>query len=149
MTTVNSNPITEHIHPVSSEKKLTLSSKLKLGAMAVVLLGIIISTSASTKQTELQLCQEQYMQDLDNVYKENAMIAKQCIREHKNDIFQLNECTSNPIQIPENKCQFKSSMNATGGTAPVPPKSQIKTLRSEFGLADCRFVNSDHRIKSQ
>lgn len=103
---------------------------------------MVIYTYAFPEKTALQICQESYMKSVNEIYRENEATAKKCAEEYKSDIFKLNKCTSSPLPIPANKCW--NELNATGGIAPVPPRSP--TLREKFWLKDCRFVNEFHRL---
>lgn len=102
----------------------------------------IAYTYAFPEKSAFGLCQESYIQAVDAIYKENKAIAQKCANEYEDDIYKLNKCTSSPLPIPVNTCW--EPMNGTGATTPVPPTSP--TLRDEFGLTWCRFVNAKHKM---
>lgn len=68
------------------------------------------------------------MESVNAIYRENEQTAKKCTEEYGKDIYKLNKCTSSPLAIPVNTCG--TSINATGGIAPVPPSGP--TLREQF-----------------
>lgn len=117
-------------------------AKIAWVVLAIALLGKVIFTYAFPSKTPLQMCQESYMTSVNAIYRENEKIAKQCINDSGNDIYKLNKCTSSPLPIPVNTCW--TTLNASGSTIPLPPS--WPTLRKEFGLDNCRYVNGDHRM---
>jgi hypothetical protein len=105
-------------------------------------LGKVVYTYAFPTKTPLEMCQESYMESVNVIYRENEQTARKCTEDYGGDIYKLNKCTSSPLPTPVNTCW--TTMNATGGIAPVPPSTP--TLRAEFWLKDCRFTNKDHRM---
>ncbi len=126
--------------------KITVDFKRLLIILAIVVtlwtLFRIVYTYAFPEKSPLQVCQESYMESVNTIARENEKTAQKCAEDFGSDIYKLNKCTSSPLPTPNNNCWV--TLNGTGAKSPVPPSGP--TLRKEFWLEDCRFVNKDHRM---
>ena len=139
----NTNPEPSYTH-VIQQNQFDVKRLLVILAIVFTLWTIfrIVYTYAFPEKTALQLCQESYMESVNTIARENEVTAQKCAEDFGNDIYKLNKCTSSPLAMPTNTCWV--TLNGTGAKSPVPPSGP--TLRKEFWLEKCRFINEDHKM---
>lgn len=117
-------------------------------ALSIVLWVIIIGGighAFNSPDDAYTQCIEEYDKQVKEVRDMNEDLVNRCVKEYRNNIYELKSCVANPIPVPVNSCTNKW----TGSVAPISDEPQRKienNLRKRFGLEDCRATNDFHRL---
>lgn len=117
-------------------------------ALSIVLWVIIIGGigyAFNSPDDAYTQCIEDYDRQVKEVRDMNEDLVNRCVKEYRNNIYELKSCVANPIPVPVNSCTNRW----TGNVAQISDEPQRKienNLRKRFGLEDCRATNDSHRI---
>jgi len=88
---------------------------------------------ATKEMTSKELCEKEYITQVESVNEDNWVLTNMCVVNYSNSWAQLKNCLDKLKLSPVNNCREANE------------KEEI-TLRSKFGLANCRFINESHKI---
>lgn len=115
------------IFPVTTKQFLIV---IAVSFMAMV---SIYNLFASSELTPKEVCEKEYANQVSDTNETNRNITQMCVTDSDGSGTLLKDCLNKLLPSPINTCWDKED-------------NKKETLRSKFGLADCRFTNEVHKL---